>query len=87
MTNLCPSPKHSNFDDPVEIGTCLANPMEVYERNCRLVGIVHNPDREIHRYVLRQFKDGDGAFPTGKYFTTSIIGLAPHLLEERERNA
>lgn len=77
---FCPSPQHSQIGDEVEIGTCMANPMEPMDRNSRLVGIVHEPDREIQRYVLREFAEGDYAFPTGRFFTTSIIGLCPHLL-------
>lgn len=60
----------------IELGDTLGYVQEPCDRWGRLVGIRRNPDREIERYIVREFTDGDGRFPTGDYATTSIIGMA-----------
>lgn len=72
--------KHPKVGDPIELGICLGNAMEPGHRTGRLVGIVHNPEREIERYVLRCYASGDGEYPTGDYRTTSGVFLVPHRL-------
>ena len=79
----CPSPKHARPGQSVELGTCIGFAVDPGVRSGRLVGIVRDPEREMYRYVIRKFKEGDVAFPTGDYITTSISLLIPHHNEGR----
>lgn len=79
----CPSPKHSQPGQHIELGTCIGFAIEPSMRSGRLVGIVHNPKQEMFRYIIRKFKEGDVAFPTGDYITMSKPFLIPHYNEGR----
>lgn len=82
---LHPNAIHAKAGDPVRLGTCIGFGMEPGYRMGRLVGIVHNPQREIERYVMREFAPGDGWYPTGGYRTTALPFLTPHRLAEGEQ--
>ena len=79
----CPSPKHARPGQTVELGTCIGFAQEPGMRSGRLVGIVRDPAREMFRYIIRKFKEGDVAFPTGDYITMSKPFLIPHYNEGR----
>lgn len=77
------STKHVHPGAHIQLGVCIGHTIEWGDRVGRLVGIRHNPDHEIHRFVVRKYAPGDGEFPTGGYFTTSHLFLTPHRLSER----
>jgi hypothetical protein len=63
---------------PVQIGVCLSYAIDMTTRWVRLVAIRHGDVKEFHRFIVREYKEGDTDFPTGKYMTTSTLGLVPH---------
>ena len=79
MTDPCLAPKHARPGDPIQLGVCIGNAMEPGDRCGRLVAIRHHAERQIERFIIRCYQPGDGAWPTGEYRSTSIIGLVPHM--------
>ena len=77
MADPCLAPKHARPGNRVELGTCIGYAMEPGDRMGRLVAILHSLDQQ--RFVVRCYTPGDGAWPTGEYRSTSIIGLVLHL--------
>lgn len=77
----CPTPEHDHAvpGDRVRLGTCIGHALEPGERWGRLVAIRHH-EEGMQRYILREYRDGDGAWPTGKHFCTWLI--VPHTYRE-----
>lgn len=61
--------------DEVRIGAAIGHVNEPRWLWARLVGIIH--DRTPRPYLLREYRPGDGWYPTGDLLRTSIIGLVP----------
>ena len=76
----CLSGDHANPGDTVRLGVCLGNPLEAGERWGRLVAIRHK-EVGMQHFVVRKYREGDGAFPTGEYVATWL--LVPHRIKDR----
>lgn len=75
----CNANKHVHVGDEIELGQCIGYTNEPGVRWGRLVGIRKSGTcREIERFIIREYQEGDDAWPTGEYRTTSIIALQPH---------
>jgi hypothetical protein len=61
------------------LGCTLAFTIEPDERWGRLVGIRKGADvPPIRRLIVREFRDGDGAWPTGGYRTVAPVFALPY---------
>jgi len=65
--------RHKSVGDPVELGDTLGNGQEPGELWGRLVGIRKDDCPPIRRFIVREFRAGDGWFPTGGYRTTWLL--------------
>lgn len=71
---------HARPGDPIELGICMGSGVEPTMRWGRPVGVRHDDCREFERFIVREYKESDGYFPTGDYYTTSQHFLTPHKL-------
>ena len=65
--------------DLVRLGVEIGHALDPTMLFGRLVAIQHHVEREIHKYVLREYRDGDRlGIPTGGYRTIARPFLVPY---------
>ncbi len=73
MSCLCGRDNPPRAGEPISLGAVLGNGQEPFIRWARIVGIRHGDVRRMERVIVREFREGDGRWPTGEYRTTWLL--------------